>query len=138
MEFSLRAWQPISSAFQPATGKNWHFAAIGDAANGWTLAYVENAKAASLTVTFKADGSTTVTGKLPNGADAKGKAVALKVSATGYANVGAMREGAIMANFAPIVTVGKVKRALSIHTNFWFDRSNDHEPGAGAANIAVE
>ena len=47
-----------------------------------------------------------------------------------------MREGAIIADFAPIVTVKKVKQALSIHTNLWFDRVDDHEGGAGGANFA--
>ena len=126
------------SAQRRAFGKNWHFAATGDAANGWTLAYVDNAKAAALTVTLKADGSTAAAGKLPNGTDAKGKAVAIKVSASGYANVGGMTAGAIIADFAPIVTVGKVRRALSIRTNLWFDRSDGHVPGAGEARIVVE
>lgn len=92
--------------------------------------------AAALTVTLKADGSTAIAGKLPNGVDAKGNAVSLKVSASGYANVGGMREGAIIADFAPVVTVNKVKRALSIHTNLWFDRSNDHAEGAGGAGFS--
>lgn len=82
--------------------------------------------AAALTVTLKADGSTAIAGKLG----------AIKVSASGYANVGGMREGAIIAEFAPIVTVNKVKRALSIRTNLWFDRSNDHVEGVGGANFA--
>lgn len=82
--------------------------------------------AAALTVTLKADGSTAIAGKLGS----------IKISAYGCANVGGMREGAIIADFAPIVTVNKVKRALSIHTNLWFDRSNDHVEGTGGAGLS--
>ena len=56
--------------------------------------------------------------------------------ASGYANVGGLKDGAIMADFAPIVTVNKVKRALSVYTNLWFDRTDGHEGGAGGANFA--
>ena len=83
----------------------------------------------------KADGAVSIAGKLPNGTDAKGKAVSLKVSASGYANVGGLKDGAIMADFAPIVTVNKVKTALAITTNLWFDRSNDHVEGVGRAKV---
>ena len=124
------------SAQRNAFGKTWYFAADGNEVSGWTFAYAENAKSAALTVTLKADGSTAIAGSLPNGTDTKGKAVSLKVSASGYANVGGMTAGAIMADFAPIVTVNKVKQALSIHTNLWFDRSNSHEGGAGSAALA--
>ena len=82
--------------------------------------------AAAETVTLKADGSTAIAGKLGS----------IKISASGYANAGGMREGAIIADFAPVVTVNKVKRALSIHTNLWFDRSNDHAEGAGGAGFS--
>ena len=122
------------TAQRRAFGKTWYFAATGDVANGWTLAYVENAKAAALTVTLKADGSTAVAGKLPGLLDAKGKA--LKVSASGYVNVGGLKDGAIMADFAPIIAVNKVKKALAIKTNLWFDLSNDHESGVGEAKLA--
>ena len=81
--------------------------------------------AAALTVTLKADGSTAIAGKLGS----------IKVSASGFANVGGMTAGAIIADFAPIVTVNKVKRALSIHTNLWFDRSNGHDEGVGCAKL---
>ena len=121
------------SAQRRAFGKSWYFAATGDAANGWALAYAENAKAAALAVTLKADGSTAIAGALPGLLDAKGKA--LKVSASGYANVEGLKDGAIMADFAPIVTVNKVKKALAIRTNLWFDRSNDHESGVGEAKV---
>ena len=116
-----------------AFGKTWYFTATGDVDNGWTLAYTENAKTAALTVTLKADGSTAIAGTLPGLLDAK---KAIRISASGYANVGVMTEGVIMADFAPIVTVNKVKRALSIHTNLWFDRADDHDEGAGGANFA--
>ena len=83
--------------------------------------------------TLKADGSTSIAGKLPNGTDTKGKAVTLKVSASGYANVGGLREGAVIADFAPILTINKVKKALAIKANLWFDRKNDHPEGVGEA-----
>ena len=125
----------LLSAQRNAFGKTWYFTAVGDEQTGWTFAYTKDVKAAALTVTLKADGSTAVAGALPNGEDAKGKVVALKVSASGYANVGGMREGAIMTDFAPIVTVNKVKKVLSIHTNLWFDRSDDHDEGVGGAEF---
>ena len=132
---NMTGWFDLS-AQRNAFGKTWYFAAVGDERTGWTFAYTKDAKGAALTVTLKADGSTSIAGKLPNGTDAKGKAVTIKVSASGYANVGGMRNGALIADFAPIVTVNKVKRALSIHANLWFDRSNDHAEGAGGANFA--
>ena len=121
------------SAQRKAFGKTWYLTAIGNERIGWTFAYTKDAKAAALTVTLKADGSTAIAGKLPNGVDAKGKAVSLKVSASGYANVGGMTAGAIIADFAPIVTVNKVKKVLSVHANLWFDRSDDHAEGVGGA-----
>lgn len=59
----------------------------------------------------------------------------LKISASGYANVGGLKDGAILADFAPVLTVNKVKTVLSIKTNLWFDRSNDHEGGVGEARF---
>ena len=123
------------SAQRNAFGKTWYFAAVGNEQSGWTFAYTKDAKAAALTVTLKADGSTAIAGKLPNGVDGKGWSVTLKVSASGYANVGWMREGAIIADFAPVVTVNKSKRVLSIRANLWFDRLNDHDEGAGSAQM---
>ena len=72
---------------------------------------------------------------LLNGVNAKGKDVFIKVSASGYANVGGLREGVILADFAPIVKVGGVKKALSITANLWFDRSDGHLDGAGGAKL---
>ena len=109
-----------------AFSKAWYFSAEGDETTGWSFAFTTDAKAAALTVTLKADGSTAIAGKLGS----------IKISASGSANVGRMREGAIIADFAPVVTVNKVKRALSIHTNLWFDRSNDHAEGAGGAGFS--
>ena len=113
------------TAQRNAFGKTWYFGATGDAANGWEFAYAETAKAAALTVTLKADGSTSIAGKLPNGTDEKGKTVTIKVSASGYANVGGLTNGAILADFAPVLTVNKVKKVLMISTNLWFDRKNE-------------
>ena len=123
------------TAQRNAFGKTWYFTADGNEATGWTFAYAATAKAAVLTVTVKADGSTAIAGSLPNGTDAKGKALTIKVSASGYANVGLMREGAMAADFAPVLTVSKVKKVLAIRTNLRFDRKNDHGSGVGEAKF---
>lgn len=119
-----------------AFSKAWYFTAEGDETSGWTFAYTKDAKAAALTVTLKADGTTSIAGKLPNGVDKNGKAVTLPVSASGVANAGMMREGAMAADFAPVLTVNKVKTVLAIRTNLWFDRKNEHETGIGEAKFA--
>ena len=126
-EFTKLAGAAYSvSAQRNAFGKIWHFTATGDETKGWTFAFTKEAKAAALTVTLKADGTTAIAGKLPNGKDAKGKDVTVKVSASGYANVGGLCDGAVLADFAPVMTVGGKKKVLAIRTNLWFDRSNDH------------
>ena len=71
-----------------------------------------------------------------HGVDKNGKAVTLPVSASGVANAGMMREGAMAADFAPVLTVNKVKTVLAIRTNLWFDRKNEHETGIGEAKFA--
>ena len=121
---NMTGWFDLS-AQRNAFGKTWYFTAVGDEQTGWTFAYTKDAKAAALTVTLKADGSTAIAGKLGS----------IKISASGYADVSGMREGAILADFAPVVTVSKVKKVLSIHTNLWFDRSNDHGDGVGGAEL---
>ena len=123
------------TAQRNAFGKTWYFAAEGNEKTGWRFAYTDDAKGAALTVTLKADGSTSIAGKLPNGTDAKGKAVTIKVSASGYANVGGLKDGAILADFASVLTVNKVKTVLAIKTNLWFDRKNDHGASVGEAQF---
>ena len=112
-----------------AFGKTWYFNAEGNERDGWRLSYAENAKVAALTVTLNADGSTKIAGKL-GFLNASGKTETISVSASGYADVTSLSEGVIIADFAPVVSVkeGKstLKRVLSIGTNLWFDRSNDH------------
>lgn len=88
-----------------------------------------------LTVTLKADGAVSIAGTLQGTKDAKGKATTFKVSASGYANVGGLKDGAILADFAPVLTVNKVKIALAITTNLWFDRKNDHGTCVGEARL---
>ena len=106
--------------------------------DGWRLSYAENAKAAALTVTLNADGSTKIAGKLgfPN---ASGKTETINVSASGYADVTSLSEGVILADFAPVVSIkdakATLKKALSIRANLWFDRSNDHAEGVGSAKL---
>ena len=118
-----------------AFGKIWYFSAEGDETTGWTLAYAAMAKTAALTVTLKADGTISIAGALPGTANKTGKPTSFKVSASGYANVGAMRDGAILADFAPVLTVNKVKKVLAIHANLWFDRQNGHDEGVGGASF---
>ena len=124
------------SAQRNAFGKTWYFAATGDEQRGWTLSAAESAKVAALTVTLKADGTTALAGKLPGLPDAKGKSVTFKVSASGAVNLGGIREGALMADFAPVLTINKVKKVLSITTNLWLDRTTDHTGNFGGAKIA--
>ena len=123
----------VVSAQRNAFASKWYFVATGDERRGWTFAATEDVKAAALTVTLKADGTTALAGKLPNGVDAKGKAVTLKVSASGAVNLSGIREGALLADFAPVVTIGKVKKVVSVKTNLWFDRSSSHEGNFGGA-----
>ena len=107
----------------------WYFTATGDAANGWTLGYAPDAKSAALTLKVKADGSTSLAGKLDG----------IRVSASGAEDVSGFGEGAILADFLPTVSVksGKktVKRLLYVRTNLWFDRSPDHVEGVGTASF---
>ena len=110
-----------------AFGKTWYFAADGGIESGWTLSYAANSKAANLTVTLNADGSLKLAGKLGT----------LSVTASGYADVTGIANGVIFADFAPVVLLkeGKttIKKVLSIRSNLWFDRSNDHAEGVGSA-----
>lgn len=123
------------SSQRNAFSKAWYFSATGDETAGWRFAFSEDAKSAALTVTMKADGSTAIAGNLPNGIDTKGKAAFVKVSASGYANVGGLRNGAILADFSPVLTVGGKKKVLAITANLWFDRSNMHPEGMGGAKL---
>ena len=112
-----------------AFGKMWYFNAEGNETTGWLLSYAENAKAAALTVTLNADGSTKIAGKLGT----------LSVNASGYADVTGLTNCVIFASFAPVVSLkeGKatVKKALSLRANLWFDRSNAHPEGVGSARL---
>ena len=123
------------TAQRNAFGKSWYFIAEGDETTGWTLDYAATAKVAALTVTLKADGSTAIAGNLPGLPDKKGKATTFKVSASGYANVGGLKDGAILADFAPVLAVNKVKTVLAITTTLWFDRRDDHAEGVGEAKF---
>ena len=123
-------------AHKNAFGKTWYFNAVRNERDGWRLSYAENAKAAALTVTLNADGSTKIAGKL---VDAQERVPPVSVSASGYADVTSLSEGAIIADFAPVVSVkdgnATLKKTLSIRANLWFDRSNDHAEGVGSAKL---
>ena len=136
--FSVGGVSRAVVARKNAFGKTWYFNAVGNETDGWALSYAENAKTAALTVTLNADGSTKIAGKLGY-LNASGKTESISVSASGYADVTSLSEGVILADFAPVVSVkeGKatLKRVLSIGTNLWFDRSNDHAEGIGSTRI---
>ncbi len=115
-----------------AFGKTWYFAADGDTSKGWILSYVSDAKTAALTVTLNADGSTKIAGKLGT----------ISVNASGYSDVTGLANGVIYADFAPVVSIREnrptAKRVLSIRTNLWFDRSNEHGEGVGSAVMPAQ
>ena len=115
------------SAQKRAFGTPWNFCCIGgNEADGWTLAYTNVTKGAPLTVTLKADGTTKIAGTLTGTNVVKKKLATYKVSASGYANVCLMTNGAFVADFAPVLTVDGKKCVFSIHTKLWMDRSNEH------------
>lgn len=117
--FSGNGFSLAVSAQREAFGQPWYFAASGNESTGWDLSFTNSTKgAAALTVTLKLDGKTTVAGTLVGTGGQK-----FKVSASGYANVCMMTNGAFVADFAPVVN----KKVLSIRTNLWMDRSNDHK-----------
>lgn len=118
-----------------AFGKTWFFDASGDEKTGWSLVYAQSAKSAALTVTLKADGTTSIAGTLSGLPDDKGKPTNFKVSASGFVRVDALGSGVLIADFTPMLSVNKVKKVLSIKTNLWFDRSNDHSEGIGDAEF---
>ena len=125
------------TAQKNAFGQPWYFSASGGE-DGWDLAYTNIVKGAPLTVTLKLDGTTTIAGTLTGTNLVSGKLATYKVSAKGYANVSMMTNGAFVADFAPVVTVGKEKKVLSIHTYLWMDRDNSHvddEFGVGDAKL---
>ena len=128
------------SAQKRAFGTPWNFCCIGgNEADGWTLAYTNVTKGAPLTVTLKADGTTKIAGTLTGTNVVKKKLATYKVSASGYANVSLMTNGAFVADFAPVLTVNGKKCVLSIHTKLWMDRSNAHVKdgiGVGDAKFA--
>jgi len=122
-----------------AFGKLWYFDATGNETDGWTLSFAESARSCALTVTLNADGRTSVAGTLPT-ASGSAKSGGLKVSASGYADVRAIADGALVADFASAVSAKNaaktVKRMLTVRTNLWFDRKNGHREGVGSAAFA--
>lgn len=84
--------------------KSWNVKAR-ETSWGWILFPVANAKESDLVIGLKADGSTQVSGKLGG----------VKVSASGAVDVLDLSgQGVLHANFAPVVTVQKVKRILEL------------------------
>ena len=100
----------------------WYFAAEGDANDGWTLRYTDEAQDAKLTATMKADGTVTFAGTLDG----------MKISSTGCVNVSRLMEGGYRVMLVPVVTVNKKKKGIAIDAMLWLDRSNeDHEDDIG-------
>lgn len=108
----------------------WHFTATGDAVTGWTLAYAADAKSAALTLKVKSDGTTKLTGKLDG----------MRISASGVEDVSALKQGVLLADFLPMVSVKSdkktVKRPLYVRANLWLDRKTDHPEGVGTAKFS--
>lgn len=127
------------SAQRHAFGTPWYFGARGDERQGWELFFTNSVKgAAALTVTLKLDGTTTVAGTLVGAYDEqKRKNTTFKISAKGYANVCMMTNGAFAADFAPVIKLNGANKALSIRTNLWMDRCNDHQDEDGKPNIGT-
>lgn len=115
------------SAQRKVLGTPWYLTAEGDAESGWTFGYAESSKDAALTVTVKADGSTSIAGKLGG----------VAISTSGSLDISGLQNGALIADFAPVVSIkekGKtVKKVLGIKTNLSFDRNNED---AGSAQYA--
>ena len=97
----------------------WYFAAEGDANDGWTLRYADDAQDAKLTATMKADGTVTFAGTLDG----------MKISAAGCVNASRLMEGGYRVMLVPIVTVNKKKTGIAVDAMLWLDRSNENHEG---------
>ena len=91
----------------------------------WRLKEVALADDADVTFAMKADGSSTLTGKI--GAYSINTAAA--VSFDGY------KEGAMTVIYTPVITIGRDKRVLAIGVNLWMDPAKAAEYGSGEAQL---
>ena len=103
---------------------SWAFTCTGNDTDGWILHTAKDAKSANLTVSVKANGATSISGKLGSS----------KVSASGTTNVSVLRNGILAADFVTFVKRGKTKQALSIRTDLRLDRQDPPE-GVGRAEF---
>ena len=102
----------------------WAFTCIGNDTDGWILHTAKDAKSANLKVTLKANGTTSISGKLGS----------RNISASGTVNISVLRDGILAADFVIFAKQGTTKRALSIRTDLRLDRQDPPE-GVGRAEF---
>ena len=102
----------------------WAFTCIGNDTGGWILHTAKDAKSANLKVTLKANGTTSISGKLGS----------RNISASGTVNISVLRDGILATDFVTFVKRGKTKQALSIRTDLRLDRQDPPE-GVGRAEF---
>lgn len=102
----------------------WAFTCIGNDTDGWILHTAKDAKSTNLKVTLKANGTTSISGKLGS----------RNISASGTANTSVLRDGILAADFVTFLKRGKTKQALSIRTDLRLDRQ-DPPDGVGRAEF---
>ena len=102
----------------------WAFTCTGNDTDGWILHTAKDAKSANLTVSVKANGTTSISGKLGS----------RNISASGTANTSVLRDGILAADFVTFLKRGKTKQALSIRTDLRLDRQ-DPPDGVGRAEF---
>ena len=102
----------------------WAFTCIGNDTDGWILHTAKDAISANLKVTLKANGTTSISGKLGS----------RNISASGTVNISVLRDGILAADFVTFVKRGKTKQALGIRTDLRLDRQDPPE-GVGRAEF---
>ena len=102
----------------------WVFTCIGNDTDGWILHAAKDAKSANLKVSLKANGTTSISGKLGS----------RNISASGTTSISVLRNGILAADFVIFVKQGTTKRALSIRTDLRLDQQDPPE-GVGRAEF---
>ncbi len=110
------------SAQKSLFADKWYLAAESDGEGGWTLTLAETAEA-DLTLTPKGDGTVTLAGKLGT----------YSVSGSTTLSFNNIADGVLKADFVPFVTVGKVKKALSV--SCLLDLNRNAGASAGTARL---
>ena len=109
------------SAQRKFFGTSCYLSATGDSTNGWTLAAAPVAASSNLTLTVKADGSTSLSGTLDG----------IKVKATGAVDMSGRSEGVLVAEFVQIVSVKSGKKTVKRPLYFRIELSIDSRESAG-------